>query len=471
MSLKSALTRLKRVPTVQQQFNIFTSLNQVVEEQLRKGDLDQRKSDAPLRNLLCAIKDNIVTKDLPTTCASKMLDNYMSPYNATVVELLAAAGAVNVGKTNLDEFGMGSGGTKSHFGPTKNPLFPGEDVIAGGSSSGSAAAVAADVADFALGTDTGGSVRLPASYTSVLGFKPSYGRISRHGVIAYAQSFDTVGILSKNIDVIDRVFKVLDKTDPKDPTSLDEDSRGKLQLIIQQKERNRKLRIGIPREFTPEGIPSRSVKSFLAVVERLAAKGHEFYPVSLPDIKHSLPIYYTLAPAEAASNLARYDGIRYGFRDPTKDAIQNVLFAPTRESLGPEVKTRIVLGNYNLCSEFINNHYIKAQKLRVEMIDEFDSIFALPNVLTGSNGAENGVDILLSLSAISEPATIDAYETGDARSPINSYVNDIFTTPMSLAGLPSISVPAGGSDKPIGVQVTGQYGDDQMVIDAVKELL
>ncbi|CEP64037.1 glutamyl-tRNA(Gln) amidotransferase subunit HER2 LALA0_S10e00782g [Lachancea lanzarotensis] len=470
MSLKNALTRLKQIPAVQQQFNVFTSLNQAAEEQLKGGNLDKQNSDAPLQNLLCAIKDNIVTKDLPTTCASKMLVNYMSPYNATVVELLAVAGAVNVGKTNLDEFGMGSGGTKSHFGPTKNPLFPGKDVIAGGSSSGSAAAVAADVADFALGTDTGGSVRLPASYTSVLGFKPSYGRISRHGVIAYAQSFDTVGILSKNIGVIDKVFKVLDKSDSKDPTCLDEDSRAKLRSVVPQQRKN-KLRIGIPREFTPEGVHSSSVKRFLAVVERLIAKGHEFYPVSLPDIKHSLPIYYTLAPAEAASNLARYDGIRYGFRNDTKDSIDNVLFAPTRENLGSEVKTRVVLGNYNLCSEFVDNHYIKAQKLRVEMIDEFDSIFALPNVLTGSNGAKNGVDILLSLAAISEPTTLNAYETGDSRSPINSYVNDIFTTPMSLAGLPSISVPAGELDKPIGVQITGQYGDDQTVINAVKELL
>ncbi|SCV02464.1 LAME_0H01112g1_1 [Lachancea meyersii CBS 8951] len=469
MSLKNAISRLGRVPAVQKQFNVFTSLNHNAEEELKKNDLNGQEAARPLNNLLCAIKDNIATKELPTTCASKILEDYMSPYDATLVKLLKAAGAVNVGKTNLDEFGMGSGGTKSHFGPTKNPLFPGKDMIVGGSSSGSAAAVAADVVDFALGTDTGGSVRLPASYTSILGFKPSYGRISRHGVIAYAQSFDTVGIMSKEISTIQKVFKVLDKSDPKDPTCLDESSRAKLQTILPQEQRS-KLRIGIPREFTPSGIPASSVKKFLSIVEQLAAQGHQFFPISLSDIKHSLPIYYTLAPAEAASNLARYDGVRYGVRDSKYDSHNDVLFAPTRENFGEEVKTRIVLGNYNLSSEFYNNHYIKAQKLRVELIDEFDSIFALPNILTGSKGNENGVDVLLSLSAISEPTSISEYETGDSRNPINSYVNDIFTTPMSLAGLPTISVPTGHSGEPVGVQIVGQYGDDDTVLNAVKDI-
>ncbi|SCU86649.1 LANO_0C08724g1_1 [Lachancea nothofagi CBS 11611] len=464
MSSKTAIGRLKRIPAVQKQFNVFTSINSDAEESLKNNS---EKAVKPLGNLLCGIKDNIVTRRLPTSCGSKLLENYISPFDSTVVQLLEYAGAVNVGKTNLDEFGMGSGGTNSCFGATTNPLFPDESIVVGGSSSGSAAAVAADVVDFSIGTDTGGSVRLPAAYASVLGFKPSYGRISRHGVVAYAQSLDTVGIMAKSVNTLEKVFKVLDMPDEKDPTCLNKALRSKLSAITKAKS---KLRIGIPKEFTPMGVSQDLRAEYLAVIQRLEARGHEIYPVSIPNIKNALPVYYTLAPAEAVSNLSRYDGLRYGNRDREKDSSDNTLFAPSRAAFGQEVKNRIVLGNYNLSSESFNNHYIKAQKLRVELINEFDDIFALPNILTGSQGIENGIDILLSLSAISTPITTSEYDSENTDNPITSYINDIFTTPASLAGLPAISVP-GGNLKAVGVQIMGQFGDDLTVLNAAREIL
>lgn len=463
MSLKSALQKIQKIPVIQDQFNVFTHISKTVENQLVK-DTEAIK---PLSNLLCGIKDNIVTKNMPTTCASKILLDYNSPFNATVVDLLEESGAINVGKTNLDEFGMGSGGIHSHFGPTINPLFGNKRVVAGGSSSGSAAAVSAGVVDFAIGTDTGGSVRLPAAYTSVLGFKPSYGRISRFGVVAYAQSLDTVGILSQNIEILRKVYNVLNKYDSKDPTSLTEELRVEATNVYKKKE---KLRVGIPKEFTQDNIPEVIKQGLLRVVDKLMSQGHGLYPVTLPAVKNSLPIYYTLAPAEAVSNLSRYDGIRYGTRDEKYDIANGTLFVPTRSNFGQEVQNRIVLGNYNLCSESFKNNYIRAQKLRVELIDQFDSIFSFPNVLTSSVRKETGVDVLLTLSSMNLPSTIENFSNKENSNPVNSYINDIFTTPMSLAGLPTISLPICGYDG-VGIQLIGQYADDSTVLDIAEKLL
>ncbi|CUS22484.1 LAQU0S05e06436g1_1 [Lachancea quebecensis] len=465
MSFKAAISRLDRVSKIQKQYNAFTYLNPNCKELLVKDGLCNTKK--PLTNLLYGIKDNIATRNIPTSCGSKLLQSYKSPFDATVVKLLENAGAVSVGKTNLDEFGMGSGGLFSHFGPTKNPLFPSQDTVVGGSSSGSAAAVAADVLDFSIGTDTGGSVRLPAAYTSLIGFKPSYGRISRFGVIAYAQSMDTVGIFSKSMSVVKSVFGILDKYDKKDPTSLSEGLRGKLKQLSTPKS---SYKIGIPQELLQDNIPSELQSGFLLALEKLEASGHEIYCVSIPQMINSLPIYYTLAPAEAASNLARYDGLRYGYRDDTADSKDDTLFAPTRSAFGNEVKSRIVLGNYNLCSESFDNHYIKAQRLRVDLINEFDNAFTHPNILTGSPGNQNGVDFLISLSTINLPPALSNYGPDCTSDPTNPYINDIFTTPMSLAGLPAINVPVVKS-KPIGVQLVGQYGDDSRLLDLAAELL
>lgn len=457
MSLKQAVSRIRSIPELQKRYNIFINVNSSAEEQLINNG-DKR---LPLSNLVVGVKDNIVTKDLPTTCASKMLLNYKSPYDATCVKLLREAGTVIAGKTNLDEFGMGSGGIHSYFGPVLNPLFPDKKVTAGGSSSGSAAAVAAGAVDFALGTDTGGSVRLPAAYNAVLGFKPTYGRISRHGVVAYAQSLDTVGILAKDMVVLRKVFNVLNKFDPKDPTSLNQDLRSKADISFKGSE---KLRIGIPQEFLQDSVAAEYKELFLQFIEKLMDMGHELYPVTIPSVKHSLPIYYTLSPAEAVSNLSRYDGIRYGTRDDTSDIEDGTLFAPTRANFGREVQDRIILGNYNLCSDSFKNNYVKAQRLRLGLMKDFDQIFRGPNVLSGHEGNNSGVDLILSLTATSSPTTIESFTSAESSSPTNEYLNDVFTMPMSLAGLPTLSIPL-AKGVPLGVQITAQHGNDKAVLD------
>lgn len=462
MSLKTALARIKAIPELQKRYNIFISTDSSAEKQL----LDNAGKDLPLGNLVAGIKDNIVTKELPTTCASKMLLNYQSPYDATCVRELRDAGAVIAGKTNLDEFGMGSGGIHSHFGPVLNPLFPETEVTAGGSSSGSAAAVSAGAVDFALGTDTGGSVRLPAAYNAVLGFKPSYGRISRHGVVAYAQSLDTVGILSKDMSVLRKVYNVLNKFDPRDPTSLSIELRKKADSLFKDKGN---LRIGIPQEFLQKSVSADYKSLFSRFIEKLMDMGHELYPVTIPSIKDSLPIYYTLSPAEAVSNLSRYDGIRYGTRSPTTDIENGTLFASTRANFGKEVQDRIILGNYNLCSETFKNNYVKAQKLRLGLMNDFDHIFRASNILSNSKGNETGVDLILSLTATSAPATIKSFTSAENSSPTNEYLNDVFTMPMSLTGLPTLSIPL-AEGVPLGVQVTAQFADDKTVLDFADKL-
>ncbi|AMD21953.1 HFR098Cp [Eremothecium sinecaudum] len=462
MSFKSAFSKLKRIPEAQDKFNIFTSINLKAEDQLRNS-----YANGILSKTLVGVKDNIITKELPTTCSSKILEGYKSPFDATVVELLNNAGATIAGKTNMDEFGMGSGGIHSYFGPTYNPIFDDEKIICGGSSSGSGAAVAADVVDFALGTDTGGSVRLPAAYTSCIGFKPSYGRISRFGVISYAQSLDTVGIMAKDIGLVKKVYSVLDKHDPKDPTSLSDELRLKAASYHSQK---KVLKIGIPVELLQPGMNEAMKNALNKVVEKLLAKGHELYPVSIPAVKNCLPIYYTLAPAEAASNLSRYDGVRYGYRDAESDAKDDVLFAPTRANFGREVRDRLLLGNYNLCSDGFQNNFLKAQRLRVALIDEFDGIFSFPNVLTGNKPNQEGIDLLLSSTSMNLPATVESYTKKDTNTPISSYINDIFTLPMSLAGLPCISIPVNDL-KGVGIQLTAQYANDRCVLDTAEHIL
>lgn len=463
MSLKSALCKIKSIPDLQKRYNIFINIDGSAEDTLKK----EINSNLPLSNLVAGIKDNIVTKGMPTTCGSSILSNYYSPYTATCVQKLCDSGVVIAGKTNLDEFGMGSGGVHSHFGPVLNPLFPKIDKIAGGSSSGSAAAVAAEAVDFALGTDTGGSVRLPAAYTSVLGFKPSYGRISRYGVVAYAQSLDTVGILAKDFSILRRVFNVLDAFDSKDPTSLSQELRGRASKMYENRSR---YRIGIPHELIQDSV-SPDIKELLyKFIKRIMLLGHEIYPVSIPSLKDSLPIYYTLSPAEAVSNLSRFDGVRYGTRDIAKDAEDGTLFAPTRSNFGREVQDRIILGNYNLCSHTFKNNYIKAQKLRIKLINNFDEVFRFPNILSESRGNKDGVDLMLSLTSKDVPSAIKDFVRAETSSPTNEYINDVFTMPMSLAGLPTLSLPL-KQGEPVGLQIIGQYADDATVLDFTSKVL
>ncbi|KAK3365235.1 amidase signature domain-containing protein [Lasiosphaeria ovina] len=477
-----------------------------------------------------AVKDNIATTGATasstTTCASPFLTSYRSPFEATIVTQLRARGAVVVGKTNLDEFGMGSHSVHSAFGPVAQGPdddqgqgqqvcasgdYEGEARSAGGSSGGSAVAVACGEADMALGTDTGGSVRLPAAYTGVVGFKPSYGMLSRHGVVPYANSLDTVGLLARSVgtiaDLLVGAGGLWAEHDPKDPTSLSpaararcasgrEGYRSSLTAVLKG------VRFGIPLECNIEELDPRIRDAWSASAEALQQLGARIVPVSLPSTRHALAAYYVIAPAEASSNLAKYDGIRYGTREDhggsagaeiESDAADGgVLYAASRgRGFGDEVKRRILLGSYTLSSEAMDNYFIKAQAVRRLVRRDFDRVFALANPLhepeafdlsdlPDSVAMENKfgpteVDFLLCPTAPTlAPRLADV--AAQQQSPVDSYMNDVFTVPASLAGLPAISIPvqvapeaAEGPGRETGsgaagLQLIGQFWDDARLL-------
>ncbi|KAI5778888.1 amidase signature domain-containing protein [Geopyxis carbonaria] len=423
------------------------------------------KAKSPLDGQLIAIKDNIATADgLPTGCASKMLEGYVSPFEATVVARLRQAGAVVMGKTNMDEFGMGSHSTHTPHGAVHNPLSP--SLSAGGSSGGSAAAVAAGLCHAALGTDTGGSVRLPASYCGIVGFKPSYGLLSRWGVVAYANSLDTVGILSRTTAVARDVFSLLSAPDANDPTCVSAATRARVaaRLAATRPPASVPLRIGLPAAYNLLELAPAARAAWVQTLTALAARGHKIVPVELPHTRHALAAYYTLAPAEASSNLARYDGLRYGARADRDHDEGGTLYAPTRhEGLGEEVRRRILLGAYSLSAGRLQNHFLQAQRVRAMVRKDFDNVFRARNELVGGEGAgKQGVDVVLVPTALGP-----APERSAAGSGVGEYVNDVLTVPASLAGVPSISVPVPGAvdeegnSVAVGVQVVAQWGDEE----------
>lgn len=431
-----------------------------------------------------AIKDNIVTKDIPTTAASKVLSDYSSPFDATVVKLLRQHGATVSSKTNLDEFGMGSHSQNSHCGRVYSQFTrDGVALSPGGSSGGSAVVVAREDCWAALGTDTGGSVRLPAAYTGVVGFKPSYGLLSRWGVIQYANSLDTVGILTHQVDDARSIFNALNKYDARDPTSLPVTLRER--MVSTTSRRSSALRIGIPHEYNIVELSPAIRQTWTQALQRLQTQGHTLVDVHLPRTKQALSAYYVLAPAEASSNLAKYDGIRYGWRPesgPDSSPAENLpLYSRTRgEAFGEEVKRRILLGAYTLSSEAIDNYFIQAQKIRRLVQRDFDLVFAQPNPLVDGDwisGEQHGqIDVLITPTAPTLPPTIAEVKR---QSPVEGYMNDVFTVPASLAGLPAASVPVRlpetvrecMEDSDVcfaGVQVVGQFGDDELVLRAAK---
>ncbi|CRG88710.1 aspartyl-tRNA(Asn)/glutamyl-tRNA (Gln) amidotransferase subunit A [Talaromyces islandicus] len=468
----------------------------------RVRDADVRRENgstkSPLDGRLIAIKDNICTRSLPTTCASAILDKFTSPFDATVVKALEHAGAIAGPKTNLDEFGMGSHSTNSAFGPVKSNFCGnnGEPLSAGGSSGGSAIAVATEQCYAALGTDTGGSVRLPAAYTGTVGFKPSYGRISRWGVVAYANSLDTVGIISRKTSAAREVFDILDDHDSRDPTNLSPNSRSRISALLSQPRfssrlASRSLRIGVPLEYNTAELTPSIRRAWLSALKSLEKQGHSLHPVSLPSTKHALPAYYILAPAEASSNLAKYDGIRYGNRASGPDSGEGVnghLYAKTRGTgFGAEVQRRILLGSFSLSADAMDNYFIQAQRIRRLVQRDFDSVFAMHNPLgagsvsaadQGNDGLSSKVDVIIGPTSSSPPPSLasvlnenTAAADGGASASLDSYVTDALTVPASLAGLPAISVPvpvfedtgSSGLDK-VGMQIIGQYGDDDLVL-------
>ncbi|KZT20966.1 amidase signature enzyme [Neolentinus lepideus HHB14362 ss-1] len=429
-----------------------------------------------------AIKDNICTKDMPTTCSSEMLRNFTPPFDATVVTLLHNSGAQIIGKTNCDEFGMGSLNIHSIHGPVVNPWksFSPDDRprSAGGSSGGSAAAVAAGLCDVSLGTDTGGSVRLPASYCGIVGLKPSYGLLSRWGVVSYSDSLDCVGVLARTVDDVQKVFMTLNHHDLKDPTSLPSSVRAKASNMLSVQTFSRwdgdssslsGLRIGIPQEYFPTEMQPSVLHPIRSLLKELRGLGATLVPVSLPSTSYALSAYYVIASAEASSNLARFTGVEYGtYVDPPPGADRTKaahVYAYSRsKGFGREARKRILLGTYALSADAFDNYFLQAQRIRKLVKCDFDDIFAVPNVLSSFQSqatSQPKVDVLIHPSAIRTAPPLELVSDS-----LDAYVQDALTVPASLAGLPALSVPAGTADDgwPVGMSVVGQWGCDDLVI-------
>jgi aspartyl-tRNA(Asn)/glutamyl-tRNA(Gln) amidotransferase subunit A len=395
-----------------------------------------------------AVKDNLCTTDYPTTCGSRILDGFRSPYEATAVRRLRDQGALIVGKTNMDEFGMGSSTERSAFGPTRNPLDP--ERVPGGSSGGSAAAVAAGMVPVALGSDTGGSVRQPAAFCGVVGIKPSYGAVSRSGLVAFASSLDQVGVFGRTVEDAALLLQAIAGPDPRDSTCSRE-APGDLLASVENGADG--LVVGVPDEYFPEDMGRGVRRLAMAALDRLARAGAEVRPVRLPTTRLAIPTYYVLAPAEAAANLARYDGVRYGLRVDGPD-VRSLQERTRTAGFGAEVKRRILLGTYVLSAGFQDGYYARAQRVRMKIRDDFRTAFA------------SGIDVLFT------PTTPDvAFRLGQHADPYRMYLEDVFTVTANLAGLPGASVPIGRWEGlPVGGQLLAPHGADGVLVRAAAAL-
>jgi len=397
-----------------------------------------------LAGMVIAVKDVLCMQGTVTTCGSKMLEHYEAIYDATVIKKLREADAVFIGKTNMDEFAMGSSGENSAFGPTKHPMD--ETRVPGGSSSGSCVAVAAGMATTSLGTDTGGSIRQPAGFCGVVGLKPTYGRVSRYGLVAFASSFDQVGPFARTVRDAARVLQVIAGSDPHDSTAANVAVPEYLQAMDRKVQG---MKIGLPREYFSDALDA-GVRSVLQQkIDALKNAGAEIIEVSLPHSRYTISTYYILATAEASSNLARYDGARYGYRSPQAKDLQSMYVKSRSEGFGEEVKRRIMLGTYVLSSGYYDAYYRKAQQVRRLIQNDFIEVF-------------RSVDCLL--TPIS-PTT--AFKLGEKMDdPLQMYLNDIYTVSANLAGIPGICVPAGTDAKglPVGVQLLGKQFDEATIL-------
>jgi len=401
----------------------------------------------PLLGVPVAIKNNILIQGKKATAGSKILENYTATYDATVIERLKKAGAIIIGATNLDEFAMGSSTEHSAFGPTKNPV----DItrVPGGTSGGSAAAVAMDAVPVALGTDTGGSIRQPASFCGVVGFKPTYGAISRYGLIASGSSLDQAGIMGKTVEDTQKVFAVISGADVKDATTIQNDTYKEVPL-------KEKYTIGIPWDFLKEGIDEDVLAVFNETCQELKDAGHTLVHVDLPLMEKGLAAYYIVQPAEVSSNLARFDGMRYGL-SVDGDSLLDVYQKTRAEGFGPEVKRRILLGTYVLSSGYYDAYYSKAEGARNAMRTELANVFT-------------NVDIIMTPTS-----PIPAFTFGEKSDPLSMYKADIFTVPVNLTGVPAISIPGksvqrDGVALPVGVQYIAPHGGDARLFDLGKKI-
>jgi aspartyl-tRNA(Asn)/glutamyl-tRNA(Gln) amidotransferase subunit A len=421
--------------------NGYITVSEKSLEQAKKIDVEGH--NGPLAGVPIAIKDNISVVGLTNSCGSKIMEGYIPPFNAHVIEKLLAAGAVILGKTNMDEFAMGSSTETSYFGPTANPWDL--ERVPGGSSGGSAAVVAAGEAPFALGSDTGGSVRCPAAFCGVVGLKPTYGAVSRYGVVAYANSLEQVGPLANNVRDIAVLMDVIAGYDHRDSTSIDSKTEYQKALV----ENVKGLKIGVPKEFFGEGIHPDVEKAVWNAIHKYEDLGATWEEVSMPNIKYALASYYIIAMSEASSNLAKFDGTRYGYRASGEN--WHAMVSKTRaEGFGTEVKRRILLGTYALSAGYHDKYYLKALKVRTLVKQDFDS-------------ALSKVDVLVA-PTMPNPA----FKIGEKiEDPLTLYLSDVNTCPINLAGVPSISVPCGFTDGlPIGLQIMGKPFDEPAVLRA-----
>jgi aspartyl-tRNA(Asn)/glutamyl-tRNA(Gln) amidotransferase subunit A len=447
-----ARSSIERIEQVDERIGaVLTPTPQVALERANELDayLTTGAPQPPVAGIPLALKDVFTTKGIRTTCASKILETYVPPYDATAWTRLSGAGSVLVGKTNCDEFAMGSSNENSAFGPVRNPWDL--DRVAGGSSGGSAAAVSAGEAVWSLGTDTGGSVRQPAALCGVVGLKPTYGLISRYGLIAFASSLDTVGTLTRSVPDAATLLNVLAGQDRRDATTLDHEPDDYTAGLGRGVEG---LRIGVIDGSFGDGVETGVAARVREAVDRLAGLGAAITEVSLPHADHALSAYYLIAPSEASSNLARYDGVRYGLRVDGDDSIE-MMFRTRGAGFGPEVKRRIMLGTYALSAGYYDAYYGQAQKIRTLIIRDYEAAF-------------EQVDVLVSPTS---PTT--AFRIGErAGDPMAMYLSDVFTIPANLAGVPAISVPAGHDEAglPVGVQLTAPVLGEHALLRAAAAL-
>ena len=425
-------------------------LNTYIEETFDDALANSKKFDAKpdlekkLPGIPIAVKDLYCTKNVKTTAGSKILENFVPSYESTVTQNLWNSGAILLGKLNCDEFAMGSSNETSHFGNVLSPID--NNLVPGGSSGGSASALAAKLTPATIGTDTGGSIRQPASFTGTVGLKPTYGSCSRYGIVAFASSLDQAGPMTRDVKDCALLLEVISSFDSKDSTSID----FKRPNYFSDLNKNIKgKKIGIPKEYRVEGMPAEIEKLWENGKEYLKNCGAEIIDISLPHTKYALPTYYIVAPAEASSNLARYDGVKYGFRVEGENLID--MYEKTRsQGFGEEVKRRIMIGTYVLSSGYYDAYYLKAQKVRKLIKNDFDEAF-------------NKVDAILTPSTPSS-----AFKVGEKMDdPVSMYLNDIFTVPVNLAGLPGISIPAGLDENnyPLGLQLIGKPFDEQGILN------
>jgi len=420
------------------------SENIFITEETAAGD-----DDGPLAGKTVAVKDNISTEGIRTTCGSAMLDEYVPPYDATVVERLKDAGADVAGKANMDEFGMGTTTETSAFGATDNPAAPGH--VPGGSSGGSAAAVAAGEADLALGSDTGGSVRCPAAFCGVVGIKPTYGLVSRYGLVAYANSLEQIGPLAPTVEEATELLDAISGPDPNDATTREEGADTDYAAAADGDVDG--LEIGVPTELL-DGADEGVVEQFWSAIDDLEAQGASYHEVSLPSVEHAVEAYYVIAMSEASSNLARFDGVRYGHSGGFEGNWNEAFSKARREGFGDEVKRRILLGTYALSAGYHDKYYKKAQDARAWVKQDFDEALADADVLA------------------SPTMPIPPFELGESLDdPLKMYLADANTTPVNLADLPAISVPAGETDGlPVGLQLIGPAFGEETIVRAASAL-